>query len=118
MQKELLNTIIHFLEEKKAEDIVLLDLRSHGAFVDYMIVASCTSSRHVTTLAEYILQELKKNGISVYAEGVSNGEWALLDCYHVIVHLFKPDVRSYYKLEKIWDQSFSQENHEAQENKT
>lgn len=92
-----------FLEDRKALDVVTIDLEGKTSLADYMIIASGTSQRHLISMAELLREELHKSGVKpVGVEGTTHGEWVLLDAGDVIVHLFKPDVRSLYDLEKMW----------------
>ncbi len=91
------------LDEDKAEEIVHIDLSGKCSFADHMVVASGRSQRHVTALASKLQDKLKQAGIPPLSiEGVEAGEWVLIDAGDVIVHLFRPEVRKYYNLEKMW----------------
>ena len=91
------------LDEDKAQKVVVIDLIGKTAIADYMIVASGTSRRHVSTMAEHLREKLKSLGIkSVSIEGMSQGDWVLIDGGDVIVHLFRPEIREFYDLEKLW----------------
>ncbi len=93
------------LDDDKAEDIVVIDLKGRSSFADYMIIASGRSDRHVGALAEHIIEKLKASGLSsVPAEGRDRGDWVLLDGGDVVVHLFRPEVRIFYNLEKLWSE--------------
>ncbi|MDG1287315.1 MAG: ribosome silencing factor [Rickettsiales bacterium] len=101
------DSLIHVIEEalddSKAEEIVTIDLAGKSSFADYMIVASGRSSRHVTTLAHRLASLLKEKGAPIMAiEGKDSGDWVLVDCGNIIVHLFKPEAREIYQLEKMW----------------
>jgi len=90
------------LSEKKAEDIVKISLKDKSAIADYMLIASGTSSKHIQVLAELLKQQLHAMGIKpVFIEG-NNSDWVLLDAGDVIIHLFRPDARKFYNLEKLW----------------
>ena len=92
------------LEDDKAEDLVIIDLRGKTSIADYMVIASGRSERHLSSLAKHLIEILKKEGMkSVRAEGEKSGEWALIDAGDVLVHIFKPEIRSFYNLEKLWD---------------
>lgn len=91
------------LEDDKAEDLVLVDLQGKSSLADFMIIASGRSGRHVAALADSVAQEVKKlTGRSPSVEGMPNADWVLIDTGDVIVHLFRPEVREFYNLEKIW----------------
>lgn len=99
--------IIHFLEDRKAEDVLTIDLYRKSSLADYMILASGTSARHVQSMAELLKAHLHEEGVKeVYMSGKEQGDWVAIDANEVIVHLFRPEVRSFYNLEKLWDTSF------------
>lgn len=91
------------LDEDKAEDIVSLDIRGKSSVADMLVIASGRSQRHVAALADRLIGKLKDAGASrVRVEGLPNADWVLVDAGDVIVHLFRPEVRSFYQIEKIW----------------
>lgn len=92
------------LDDDQADEVVVIDLRGKTTIADYMIVASGRSQRHVTTLADHLVERIKKAGHrrSVPVEGKARSDWILVDAGDVIVHLFRPEVRSFYNLEKMW----------------
>ena len=95
--------IVSSLDADKALDIETIDLRGQTALADYMIVASGTSTRHIAALAEKINERLKARGFNhIHTEGLDNSDWVVLDAGDVIVHIFRPEVRSYYNIEKMW----------------
>lgn len=99
----LLTSILTSLESDKAEDIVQIDLRGKSSIGDYMIVCSGRSSRQVTAIAEKLVERLKEEfGIPVRTEGKETGDWVLIDTGDVVVHVFRPEVREFYQLEKMW----------------
>ncbi len=99
----LLDLVLNSLETNKAEDIVTLDLKGRSSVADHMVVASGRSSRQVVSLAEKIAEQVREaTGELSKIEGKANGDWVLVDCGHVIVHLFRPEVREFYQLEKLW----------------
>jgi ribosome-associated protein len=99
---ELSQLIEHLLDEKKAENIITIDLLDKGAIVDYMVIATATSGRQVNALADYVSQNLKERGIAVALEGMTQSDWVLIDAGDVLAHIFKPEARSFYNLEKMW----------------
>ncbi|WP_242508848.1 ribosome silencing factor [Candidatus Finniella inopinata] len=99
---ELIELITEILDDRKALDIVILDLKDRGAIVDYMIIASATSGRQVGALADTLSQSLKQRGILPVVEGMAQADWVLVDAGDVWVHIFKPDIRLFYNLEKMW----------------
>lgn len=101
--EELLAAALEAMDDDKAEDIAVIDLRRKTPLADYMIIANGRSTRHVTTIAEKLMERLKgKLGLVARAEGVEGGDWALVDAGDVIVHVFRPEVRDFYTLERIW----------------
>ncbi len=101
--EELLARILSSLDSDKAEDVVQVDLRGRTAFGDYMVIASGRSSRQVSAMAEKLVDRLKQEfGIIAKLEGKDAGDWVLIDTGDVIVHLFRPEVRDFYQLEKMW----------------
>ena len=110
--------VIQTLDSDKAEDIEAIDLSNQSSIADYMIVASGRSTRQVVALAEKLKIRLNLEGIrDIKLEGVSQGDWVILDAGDIIVHLFRPEVREYYGIEKMWglSQPISFQN-SAQEN--
>jgi ribosome-associated protein len=99
----LAETISHWLDEAKAEDIVVIDLRGKSSIGDTMIIASGRSDRHVGAIAEQVHKKLKEAGrTGIRMEGLEACDWVLLDAGDVIVHVFRPEVREFYNLEKMW----------------
>ncbi len=99
----LLALVLASLAEDAAEDIVDIPLAGKSEMADHMVVASGRSSRHVGALAEKLADRIKKaTGRLTRSEGKTLGDWVLLDCGDVVVHLFRPEVREYYDLEKLW----------------
>ena len=95
--------IVESLDSDKAVDIEVIDLRNQTAIADYMIVASGTSSRHVASACEKLRERLKGVGHNdVRMEGEKQGDWVVVDALDVIVHMFRPEVRSFYNIEKMW----------------
>ncbi len=95
--------ILAKLDDDKAQDIVLIDLKGKSPMADTMIVASGRSHRHVGALADHLLRTLKENGMGkAKVEGLPHCDWVLIDAGDVIVHLFRPEVRMFYNIEKIW----------------
>ena len=98
-----LNLILSRLDDMKAEETVTIDLRGKSAFSDYMIVTTGRANRHVGSIAENVTKALKETGIkSIHVEGMPNCDWVLIDSGDVIVHVFRPEVREFYNLEKMW----------------
>lgn len=100
---EILALILKTLDEEKAEEIVQIDLAGKSSVADHMVVCSGRSTRQVGALAEKLSENLKSRlGRNARAEGKSQGDWVLLDAGDVIVHIFRPEVRDFYQLEKMW----------------
>lgn len=99
----LLEQILGSLDDDKAEDIVSIDLRGKSQMADYMVIATGRSTRQVVSIAEKLMDLLKqKHGIICKTEGRDQGDWVLIDAGDVIVHVFRPEVRDFYQLEKMW----------------
>ena len=99
----LLDQIASTLSDEKAEDIVTIDLRGKTAMADYMVICSGRSTRQVSALAEKLTQKVKEDfARSSKVEGKDQGDWVLIDTGDVIVHIFRPEVREFYQLEKMW----------------
>jgi ribosome-associated protein len=90
------------LDEDKAEDITVIDLAGKSSFADTMVIASGRSARHVGAMADKLKEKLKAQGLRVTSEGQQQCDWVLLDAGDIIVHLFRPEVRAFYNLEKMW----------------
>ena len=91
------------LEDDKAEDIVTIDLRGRSAMADHMVIASGRSARQVGAIAEHLAERFKaQTGRTARVEGKDTGDWVLVDTDDVIVHVFRPEVRDFYQLEKMW----------------
>ena len=96
-------TALSSLEDDKAEDIVAIDIRGRSSFADMLIVASGRSARHVGALADHVMRKLKEGGVKdVRVEGMPQADWVLVDAGDVVIHLFRPEVRAFYNIEKIW----------------
>ncbi|GHC27158.1 hypothetical protein GCM10007291_28830 [Gemmobacter nanjingensis] len=101
--EELLARIIASLDDDKAEDIVQIDLRGRSDMADYMVICSGRSSRQVAAISEKLVDRLKQDyGRQCKVEGKETGDWVLIDTADVIVHVFRPEVREFYQLEKMW----------------
>jgi len=101
--ERIMQIIMQSLEDSKAEDIVTIPLEPGAALADAMIVASGRSNRHVSSIADHLLRKLKKSGVKgVSVEGLEHADWVLVDTGDIIVHIFRPEVRAFYNLEKLW----------------
>jgi len=102
--------VIDTLDINKAQDIVSIDLKDKSSMADFMIIASGTSSRHIQSLSEQVLNKLKNNGVrNSKIEGKDSNEWKLVDGIDLIVHIFHPEKRKFYELEKIWSELIPKE---------
>ena len=107
---DLKSVVINTLDLNKAQDIVTIDLKDKSSMADFMIIASGTSSRHIQSLSEQVLEKLKDNGIkNSKIEGKESNEWKLVDGIDLIVHIFHPEKRKFYELEKIWSELIPKE---------
>ena len=107
---DLKKIIIKTLDSNKALDIVSIDLKDKSSIADYMIVASGTSSRHIQSLSEQVLEKFKNNGLkNCKIEGKDSAEWKLVDGIDIVVHIFNPEKRKFYELEKIWSELIPKE---------
>ena len=107
---DLKQIIISTLDTNKAQDIISIDLKDKSSMADYMIIASGTSSRHIQSLSEQVLDKLIDNGIkNCKIEGKDSQEWKLVDGIDLIVHIFHPEKRKFYELEKIWSELIPKE---------
>ena len=112
MQKntDLKSIILDTLDSNKALDIISIDLKNKSSMADYMIIASGTSSRHIQALSEQVLEKLKSNGVkNSKIEGKESLDWKLVDGIDLIIHIFNPDKRKFYELEKIWSELIPKE---------
>ena len=106
LKKIILNT----LDSNKALDVISIDLANKSSIADYMIIASGTSSRHIQALSEQVLEQFKNNGIiNCKIEGKDSNDWKLIDGIDLIVHIFNPEKRKFYELEKIWSEFIPKE---------
>jgi ribosome-associated protein len=102
---KILNLILSRLDDMKAEETVTIDLRGKSAFSDYMVVTTGRVNRHVGAIAENVTKGLKENGVKgIHVEGLPNCDWVLIDSGDVIVHVFRPEVREFYNIERLWTQ--------------
>tara|TARA_B100000963_G_scaffold130497_1_gene113872 strand:+ start:1439 stop:1789 length:351 start_codon:yes stop_codon:yes gene_type:complete len=107
---DLKKIIIKTLDSNKALDIVSIDLKDKSSIADYMIVASGTSSRHIQSLSEQVLEKFKINGLkNCKIEGKDSTEWKLVDGIDIVVHIFNPEKRKFYEIEKIWSELIPKE---------
>ena len=107
---EIKNSIEKILDDNKAQNISTINLRNKSYIADYMIIASGTSSRHLQALSEILVTELKKIGLNdCRIEGRESTDWKLVDAIDVIIHIFNPEKREFYDLEKMWSEEIPKE---------
>ena len=107
---EIKNNIEKILDDNKAQSITSINLKNKSYIADYMIIASGTSSRHLQALSEILVNELKILGINdCRIEGKDSNEWKLVDAHDVIIHIFHPEKRKFYNLEKMWSEEIPKE---------
>ena len=107
---DLKNIVINTLDLNKAQNIIAINLKDKSSMADFMIIASGTSSRHIQSLSEQVLEKLKDNGIKdSKIEGKDSSEWKLVDGIDLIIHIFHPEKRKFYELEKIWSELIPKE---------
>ena len=104
------NNIEKILDDNKAQNVICIDLKNKSYIADYMVIASGTSSRHLQALSEILVVQLKKLGIdNCRIEGKDSNDWKLVDAHDVIVHIFHPEKREFYNLEKMWSEEIPKE---------
>lgn len=103
LSRTAIDVVITSLEDSKGEDILSIDLKGKSALADHMVIVSGRSNRHVAAVADHVLRDLKEHGFgSCKVEGLQNGDWVLIDAGDIIVHIFRPEVRTFYNIEKMW----------------
>ncbi len=101
--EDLLGAVVGLVDDEKAEDVVQIDLRGRSNMADYMVICSGRSSRHVAAISQKLIDRLKERfKLSARSEGKDVGDWVLIDTGDVVVHVFRPEVREFYQLEKMW----------------
>ena len=107
---EIKKNIEKILDDNKAQNVICIDLKNKSYIADYMVIASGTSSRHLQALSEIILSQLKRLGVdNCRIEGKDSNDWKLVDAHDVIVHIFHPEKREFYDLEKMWSEEIPKE---------
>ena len=107
---EIKKNIEKILDDNKAQNIITISLKNKSYIADYMVIASGTSSRHLQALSEILISELKKKGLeNCRIEGKDSNDWKLVDTQDVIVHIFHPEKREFYDLEKMWSEEIPKE---------
>lgn len=98
-----LKLVLESLEDSKAEEIVTIDIAGKSALGDYMVVVSGRSNRHVTAIADHLMSDLREEGLGrARIEGLEAGDWILIDTGDIIVHVFRPEIREFYNIERMW----------------
>lgn len=101
--EDLLKTAVTSLDDNKAEDIVSIDLAGKSGIADYIVIANGRSQRQVAALADYVIKDLKKLGHrDLVVQGLEQADWVLIDANDIVIHIFRPEVRSFYNLDKMW----------------
>jgi ribosome-associated protein len=101
--EDLLKSVTSSLDDNKAEDIVSIDLAGKSGIADYIVIANGRSQRQVAALADYVIKDLKQLGHKdIVVEGLEQSDWVLIDAGDVVAHIFRPEVRSFYNLDKMW----------------
>lgn len=100
--EQILDIITRVLDDGKAQDVVVMDLQGKTSIANYMVIASGTSNRQVAAMADNIQLKLKEAKFKSVIEGKEKADWVLIDAFDVIVHLFRPEVREFYSIEKMW----------------
>lgn len=102
-ENKILQIVTDTLADMKAEDVLVIDLEGKTSIASYMVVASGNSNRHVASIAQKVEENLKAAGFRSAIEGEQKADWVLIDAFDVIVHIFRPEVREFYNLEKMWN---------------
>lgn len=98
-----LKLVLESLEDSKAENVTSINITGKSALGDYMVVVSGRSNRHVTAIADHLIDDIKAGGLgSARVEGLETGDWVLIDAGDIIVHIFRPEIREFYNIEKMW----------------
>lgn len=106
---ELQEIILTLLDDKKAEKIVVIDLKGKSNIADYLIIATANSGRQANAIADSLYRKMKDLGVRSHVEGATQGDWILVDAGDIVVHLFRPEVRVFYNLEKMWGMEIPQD---------
>ncbi len=102
-ESQALKIVLESLEDSKAENIVSIDIRGKSSLGDHMVIASGRSNRHVGAVSDHLIKALKEAGLgSARVEGLASSDWVLIDAGDIIVHVFRPEVREFYNIEKMW----------------
>ena len=117
--KKLLKLTLESLEHDKGIDIMSINLIGRSSIADYMVVVSGNTVRQVTAMANNLIKKFKETGIRPPSpEGISNGDWVLIDAKDILIHIFRPEVRDFYSLEKMWQKKQDDTSENMAKNKT
>ena len=117
--EDLLKSVIASLDDNKAEDITSIDLAGKTGIADFMVIATGGSQRQVSALTDYVVKDLKKRGHKdMVIQGLEQSDWVLIDAGDVIVHIFRPEVRSFYNLDKLWTTDVDAETEQSSDDTT
>ena len=117
--EDLLKSVIASLDDNKAEDITSIDLAGKTGIADFMVIATGGSQRQVSALTDYVVKDLKKRGHKdMVVQGLEQSDWVLIDAGDVIVHIFRPEVRSFYNLDKLWTTDVDAETEQSSDDTT
>jgi len=109
-ETKMIDVVLHCLEDAKAEEIVAIDIAGKSSLADHMVVTSGRSNRHVSAVADQLIKAFREAGFAKpRIEGLPHADWVLVDGGDVIVHIFRPDVREFYNIEKMWQADFAAE---------
>ncbi len=109
---QMIDVVMQSLDDAKAEQTVAIDIAGKSSLADHMVVTSGRSNRHVAAVADQVVKALRENGFSKpRVEGLPHADWVLVDGGDVIVHIFRPDVREFYNIEKMWQADFAADAH-------
>lgn len=112
---DMMEAIVTCLDDNKAEDLISINLAGKSSLADHMVIASGRSARQVSALADYVVRMLKENGLKgITVEGLDQADWVLIDTGDILVHLFRPEVRSFYNLDKMWTTDLGEDNQAAE----
>lgn len=107
-EPKMIDVVLHCLEDAKAEATVAIDITGKSSIADHMVVTTGRSNRHVSAVADQLLKSLRENGFGKpRVEGLPHADWVLVDAGDVVVHIFRPEVREFYNLEKMWQAEFA-----------
>jgi ribosome-associated protein len=111
-ERKMIDVVLQSLEDAKAEQTVSIDIAGKSSLADHMVVTSGRSNRHVSAVADQVVKALRENGFDKpRVEGLPHADWVLVDGGDVIVHIFRPEVREFYNIEKMWQADFSADAH-------